>query len=245
MACVQGIGDPRPGKFGQSKRNHRRKGGQVLCRRTKSSVPSRSVSLQVRRYAIVHTKSNDSYGQSRRRFPRAAETFGAVDVKAARLTGYANTEGIASERSEKGHVLACDILAEGNCCEPCGAYFVSCTNARLAAWVGMDLNDFPARSCSWSSTLFSHVEKLTLTEAIAERMVRAMEIASCTLDIAPMGLKPDIAISTLALAILYPITNFSPPLIPYRALNLPNPDSEQTAWCSCWQSAAPGDLRLE
>ena len=34
------------------------------------------------------------------------------------------------------------------------AYFVSCTNARLAAWVGMDLNDFPARSCCWSSTLF-------------------------------------------------------------------------------------------
>src|SRR5439155_5572599 len=94
------------------------------------------------------------------------------------------------------------------------AYFVSCTNARLAAWVGMDLNDFPARSCCWSSTLFSHVAKLTLTEAIAERMVRAMEIASCTLDIAPMGLKPDIAISTLALAILYPMTNFSLPLIP-------------------------------
>ena len=47
-------------------------------------------------------------------------------------------------------------------------YFISCTNARLAGWVGIVLNSLPARSCCWSSTLRSQVAKLTLSEAIAE-----------------------------------------------------------------------------
>ena len=47
-------------------------------------------------------------------------------------------------------------------------YFISCTNPRSIAWIGMDLNDFPARSCCWSSTLFSQVAKLTLSEDMAE-----------------------------------------------------------------------------
>src|SRR5882724_9512464 len=62
VACVQAMGHPRPGKLGQSKRNHRREGGKVLGRRTKSCEPSRSVCLQVRRHTVAHTKSNDCLG---------------------------------------------------------------------------------------------------------------------------------------------------------------------------------------
>src|ERR1700681_3826715 len=86
-----------------------------------------------------------------------------------------------------------------------GRHFASCTNARFAGWIGIDLNALPARSCCWSSTLFSHEAKLILSEIMAARTVRVMEIMSCTLEIAPIPPKPDIAISALALAMLYPI----------------------------------------
>src|SRR6185369_16644686 len=85
-----------------------------------------------------------------------------------------------------------------------------CTKARFAGWIGIDLNALLARSCCWSSTLFSHEAKLTLTETIAARTVRVMVAMSCTRAIAPIPPKPDIAISALALAVLYPIMNFPP-----------------------------------
>lgn len=46
----------------------------------------------------------------------------------------------------------------------------------------MVLNDGPDRSCCWSSTLRSQDAKLTLTEAIAEWIVRAIDIAHRRLD---------------------------------------------------------------
>jgi hypothetical protein len=60
-------------------------------------------------------------------------------------------------------------------------HFASCTKARFAGWMGIDSNALPARSWSWSSTLFSHEAKLTLSETIVARTVRVMVMMSCTL----------------------------------------------------------------
>src|SRR5436305_3231096 len=71
-------------------------------------------------------------------------------------------------------------------------YFASCTKAMFAGCTGIDLKALPARSCCWSSTLFSHDAKLTLRETMAVRMVRVIEMMSCTLDMAPIPPNPDI-----------------------------------------------------
>jgi hypothetical protein len=47
-------------------------------------------------------------------------------------------------------------------------YFNSWANPRFTGWVGIDLNDSPASNRCWSSTLFSHVAKLTVIDAMAE-----------------------------------------------------------------------------
>jgi hypothetical protein len=64
-----------------------------------------------------------------------------------------------------------------------------CTNARLTGSLGMVLNDGPERSCCWSSTLRSQDAKLTLTEAIAEWIVRAIDMALIVAWIEPIGLR--------------------------------------------------------
>ncbi len=57
-------------------------------------------------------------------------------------------------------------------------YFISWLKASVIGCVGMDLNDLPASKSCWSSTLFSHVAKLTFSDTIAARIVRVMEMAS-------------------------------------------------------------------
>jgi hypothetical protein len=70
----------------------------------------------------------------------------------------------------------------------------------------------PAAVAADHSRLFD--AKLILSEATAARMLRAMEIASCTLEIAPITLKPGVAMSLPAVAMLYPIFKFSLPHMP-------------------------------
>ena len=56
--------------------------------------------------------------------------------------------------------------------------------------------------------------KLILSETTAARMFRAMELASSPLKLAPITLKPGVAMSLPAVAMPYPIFKFSLPHMP-------------------------------